>query len=121
MPLKPARASTIHKAQGKTFDKVVINLEGGTFAHGQAYVALSRCRSLEGLSLTTPLQRSDIIVSQTIVDFFDEDKKKIISEEVITQKSESLYYETVLVSVDELAIIINEIFKDCGHYRQDNE
>ena len=50
-PLRLAWAVTIHKAQGKTFDKVIIDMGRGAFAHGQTYVALSRCRTLEGIVL----------------------------------------------------------------------
>ncbi|MDR2772393.1 MAG: AAA family ATPase [Elusimicrobiota bacterium] len=60
-PLKLSWAVTIHKSQGKTFDNVVIDMERGAFAPGQLYVALSRCSTLEGISLMRPLSRRDIL------------------------------------------------------------
>jgi ATP-dependent exoDNAse (exonuclease V) alpha subunit len=68
-PIKLAYAMTIHKSQGQTFDKVIIDLGRGAFAHGQVYVALSRCRSLEGIILRRPLSKRDLIYSPTILEF----------------------------------------------------
>jgi ATP-dependent exoDNAse (exonuclease V) alpha subunit len=70
-PFKLAWAVTIHKAQGKTFDKVYVDLSTGTFAHGQLYVALSRCRTLAGLTLKRPICPQDIILDQRIVKFLE--------------------------------------------------
>ena len=70
-PLRLAWALTIHKSQGLTLDKVYIDLGRGTFAHGQAYVALSRCRSLEGLALARQLRPSDILFDRSVMEYRD--------------------------------------------------
>lgn len=68
-PLRLAWALTIHKSQGKTFEQVFIDLGNGAFAHGQTYVALSRCVSFEGISLARPIKKSDVLMDFRIVKF----------------------------------------------------
>lgn len=68
-PIRLAWAITVHKSQGLTFSRVVIDFTGGVFAGGQAYVALSRCTSLEGIQLKKPVSRADIFVRPEIVSF----------------------------------------------------
>lgn len=69
-PLRLAWAVTIHKSQGLTFDKIIIDLGDGAFAHGQTYVALSRCTSLEGIFLKQRIRRSDIRVASDVNRYF---------------------------------------------------
>jgi len=70
-PIKLAWAITIHKSQGKTFDRVIIDMGRGAFEHGQTYVALSRCRTLEGIMLKKRLMPRDIMVDPRIVEFYE--------------------------------------------------
>jgi hypothetical protein len=68
-PIKLAYAITIHKSQGQTFEKVIIDLGRGAFAHGQVYVALSRCTTMEGITLRKPISKRDLIYNENIVEF----------------------------------------------------
>ena len=68
-PMKLAWAITIHKSQGQTFDQVIIDISRGAFAAGQLYVAMSRCKTLDGVELVRPILKSDIMVNQDIVSF----------------------------------------------------
>ena len=68
-PIRLAWAITVHKSQGLTFSRVVIDFTGGVFAGGQAYVALSRCTSLDGIQLKKPVNRADVFVRPEIVNF----------------------------------------------------
>ncbi len=71
-PLMLAWANTIHKCQGRTLDSVFIDLEGGAFASGQLYVALSRCKTFDNLYLKFPVRLADIRVDRTVMEFMDE-------------------------------------------------
>jgi ATP-dependent DNA helicase PIF1 len=68
-PIRLAWAITIHKSQGLTFDKVTIDMGRGAFAHGQLYVALSRCRTLNGITLKTRIAAKDMIVDEAVESF----------------------------------------------------
>lgn len=76
-PLKLAWAITIHKSQGLTFDKVVLDLGSGAFVNGQLYTALSRCRTFTGLVLRRKIKKSDVIEDRRLTEFY-----KVISNEV---------------------------------------
>ncbi len=69
-PLKLAWAITIHKSQGKTFDRVIIDMGGGAFESGQTYVALSRCRTMGGIILKQALRPRDIFVDERISNYY---------------------------------------------------
>lgn len=74
VPLKLAWAITIHKSQGLTFERAIIDAEA-SFAHGQVYVALSRCKTLEGLVLKTPIREHSIISDETVGGFIQQVEK----------------------------------------------
>lgn len=71
IPLRLAWAVTIHKSQGKTFNKLVLDLGRGAFAAGQIYVALSRCRDLDGLHLIKPVTLEQLKINTEVQDFFE--------------------------------------------------
>lgn len=73
-PMRLAWAITIHKSQGQTYQSVAVDMSDGAFVHGQTYVALSRCKNLDGLYLTTDIRREDIIIDQEIVEFMKQAK-----------------------------------------------
>lgn len=69
-PMQLSYAMTIHKSQGRTFDKITVDVGAGAFAHGQIYVALSRCRTIEGIILNNPIRNNDIIVDPRVIEYY---------------------------------------------------
>ena len=91
-PIKLAWALTVHKSQGLTFNNIVIDFAGGAFSSGQTYVALSRCTSLEGITLLKPLSQRDIIVNTAIVDFSRQfNNLAVINDAMLLEKANGLY------------------------------
>lgn len=93
-PLKLAWAITIHKSQGLTFDRVIIDA-AQAFSHGQVYVALSRCRTLEGIVLSSRLGGSCLIGDEQVTRFNREAEQSVVDEAVLNQSK--VRYETSLI------------------------
>jgi ATP-dependent DNA helicase PIF1 len=94
-PFKLAWAITIHKSQGKTFDKVIIDLGPTAFAGGQTYVALSRCVSFEGISLVRPIKRHHVFVDWRIVKFLTRHQYDISEKKLSTQDKVNMIQEAI--------------------------
>ena len=94
-PLKLAWSLTIHKSQGKTFDKAIIDVGRGTFAFGQMYVALSRCVSLEGLVLKKPIEKRHIFIDWKVVEFVTKYQYKISEENMPLEKKVEAIQEAI--------------------------
>ncbi|MBQ3732280.1 MAG: AAA family ATPase [Muribaculaceae bacterium] len=107
IPIKPAWALTVHKSQGLTFNHVVIDFVGGAFTGGQTYVALSRCTTIEGITLLKPLSDRDIIVHPAVVDFSRQFNNKQILTEAMEQERANQLYRRAVHAFD------NQEFEDC--------
>ena len=93
-PLRLAWAITVHKSQGLTFNQVKIDFTGGVFAGGQTYVALSRCTSLEGISLKEPIQLRDVFVRNEVKQFARHyNDRNIIQTALVQSKADKQYHD----------------------------
>ena len=121
-PIRLAWAITIHKSQGLTFNHVVIDFTGGVFAGGQAYVALSRCTSLDGIQLKKEITRSDIFVRPEIVQFSGRFNNTQSIDRALKQAQADIQYAAALRHFDagEYQEFFDEFFRAI-HSRYDIE
>ncbi len=98
-PIRLAWAITIHKSQGLTFERAIIDANA-SFAHGQVYVALSRCKSLEGLVLSSPLRKEAIISDDTIDEFTCEVEALSPDREKLNKLQHRYFYELLCEQFD---------------------
>ena len=106
-PLRLAWAITVHKSQGLTFRKVTIDFTGGVFAGGQVYVALSRCTSLQGITLRKQISRSDIFVKPEIINFSRQFNDQQAIELALKQAKADIEYQAAVQAFDQ------GLFREC--------
>lgn len=121
-PIRLAWAITVHKSQGLTFNQVKIDFTGGAFAGGQTYVALSRCRSLEGISLVAPIRKQDIFVRGEVVQFARHYNDPGLIQAVMQEgKADREYHDAVTAfNQGEFRLFLDHFFKAI-HFRYDIE
>ncbi len=103
LPIKAAWAITIHKSQGLTFERAIIDA-ASSFAHGQVYVALSRCKTFEGLVLSTPITQESVKSDSTISHFNQEAEKQDLSEATLLEAKKRTQSDWIIDLFDFKAI-----------------
>ncbi|CCK81781.1 helix-turn-helix domain-containing protein [Desulfobacula toluolica] len=98
-PLKPAWAITVHKSQGLTFDKAVIDVNSA-FAHGQVYVALSRCKTFEGMVLSSPIPSQGIETDDAVLDFVETARQAPPSDDLLRTAKISFQQKLIMECFD---------------------
>ena len=121
-PIRLAWAITVHKSQGLTFQKVNIDLAGGAFAGGQTYVALSRCRSLDGITLKEPIRLSDVFVRSEVVRFARNYNNSQVINQVLKESQADKEYHDAVKAFDagDMDAFLDNFFKAI-HHRYDIE
>jgi len=125
-PISLSWAITIHKSQGLSFNRVIIDLGSGTWDSGQAYVALSRCRSIDGLFLKRPLRNEDVKLDQKVIEFasnFNNEnvyhtskkakeitKRRILDE--IEHHKNSLNYKSIISGIERIRTLPCELIEN---------
>ena len=121
-PIRLAWAITVHKSQGLTFNQVSIDFTGGVFAGGQTYVALSRCTSLQGITLKTPIRKQDIFVRAEVVQFSRQYNNPAMIERAMQEGQADRLYHDAIKAFDkgDFSLFLDHFFKAI-HSRYDIE
>ena len=121
-PIRLAWAITVHKSQGLTFRHVNIDFTGGVFAGGQTYVALSRCTSLEGITLKEPIRRSDVFVRPEVVAFSRNYNDSLVINKALSESKADREYHDAVKAFDkgDMESFLDNFFKAI-HSRYDIE
>ncbi len=118
-PIKLAWAITVHKSQGLTFDKAIIDVQNA-FAPGQIYVALSRLRSLDGLILTSPIPDQGLVIDASLTNFAQQKKQPQELTGILKDDSRA-YFHGFVMHAFELSALMQELYIHLSSYKKDEK